>query len=238
MYLYIRLGLLTAISLLFAVASSDDVRGSGGGVITACVQKTTGSMRVVAGQSACGPAESPITWNSDGVQGPPGPDGPPGIAGPSGAPMEVLDANATVLGILLGSPQSGPTFVTWNDKQKIMLQFFSEDGTLFSPCGQFIYFEQPNCTGAGWIPSICHRMLLGPILGVDRYVAATEPPTIGTVNFQSRTIRPYSECQNVSGQAGGGQFDPAGWAPLREISAEDLGYSLPRLAPLYLVPTE
>ena len=220
-----------AVTPLSALGNNDDL-------IAACSQKQTGQLRIVSDRRDCGPAENPIIWNRTGVQGPPGPEGPPGPPGESGVTLVVFDADATELGPLIGSPQSGPIFRTWNDKQKIMMYLSSEDGELFSPCGQYIYFEQPNCLGAGWIPSLCNRMLLGPLLDSENFVAATEPPTVGLVSFQSRILRPYTECQEVSGQAGGGQFDPAGWAPLREFTSEDIGYSLPRKAPLYLVPAE
>ena len=50
--------------------------------ITACVQQTTGSARIVAPGSACRPQESLVTWS---VTGPQGATGAPGAAGPQGA---------------------------------------------------------------------------------------------------------------------------------------------------------
>lgn len=234
--LFPRLMLITIPALL--VVLQPNAQGNEDELIIACVHMQSGNLRVVGNEGDCRQAENAIYWNRTGMQGPPGPEGPPGMSGPSGAILEVRDADATELGTLIGSPQSGPIFRTWHEKQEIMLYLSSEDGQLFSPCGQYIYFEHPSCLGAGWIPSLCNRMLLGPILDSVNHVAATDPPTVGIVNYQSRILRPYVECQEVSGQAGGGQFDPAGWAPLREFTSEDIGYSLPRKAPLYLVPAE
>jgi hypothetical protein len=52
-----------------------------------CQQKNNGQLRIVSDPGACRPSETPVSWNSTGVQntaGPAGPQGPPGPAGPVG----------------------------------------------------------------------------------------------------------------------------------------------------------
>jgi hypothetical protein len=65
--------------------------------IRACVDTTTGSIRIIAADTVCSEAETPLEWGlmgsqgpqgepgSPGAQGDPGPAGPVGPAGPAGA---------------------------------------------------------------------------------------------------------------------------------------------------------
>ncbi|MDE2025703.1 MAG: pentapeptide repeat-containing protein [Patescibacteria group bacterium] len=53
--------------------------------IFACVQKETGSLRVVPSDTSCHPDETTLTWNQQGPQGPVGPVGPQGPAGNGGS---------------------------------------------------------------------------------------------------------------------------------------------------------
>jgi hypothetical protein len=50
-------------------------------LIRACVKKADGSMRKVGAKQRCRTAESPITWNRQGLQGPQGQQGAPGPQG-------------------------------------------------------------------------------------------------------------------------------------------------------------
>ena len=52
--------------------------------IFACVNATSGAVRIVAQGVACRTPESLVTWNVVGPQGPPGPAGPAGALGPPG----------------------------------------------------------------------------------------------------------------------------------------------------------
>jgi hypothetical protein len=52
--------------------------------IFACVNATSGAVRIVAQGAACRTPESLVTWNVVGPQGPPGPAGPAGALGPPG----------------------------------------------------------------------------------------------------------------------------------------------------------
>jgi hypothetical protein len=62
-----------------AIAQTND-----SAVITACVHKQTGNVRIVNGPSACTETESPTTWNQRGPEGPQGAAGPTGPQGPAG----------------------------------------------------------------------------------------------------------------------------------------------------------
>jgi Collagen triple helix repeat (20 copies) len=52
--------------------------------IFACVNATSGAVRIVAQGAACRTPESLVTWNVVGPQGPPGSAGPAGALGPPG----------------------------------------------------------------------------------------------------------------------------------------------------------
>lgn len=52
--------------------------------IFACVNATSGAVRIVAQGAACRTPETLVTWNVVGPQGPPGPAGPAGALGPPG----------------------------------------------------------------------------------------------------------------------------------------------------------
>ncbi|MEP6695145.1 MAG: collagen-like protein, partial [Chloroflexota bacterium] len=55
------------------------------GVIEACVNNSSGTIKIVSTTTQCSNNEIRLVWNSEGVAGQPGPTGPQGIAGPTGA---------------------------------------------------------------------------------------------------------------------------------------------------------
>lgn len=85
---------LVAFMVLLWASSTDSWAESN--VIYGCVQKITGSLRIVSKSGQCRPLETPISFNQTGPQGPqgekgdkgdkgdPGPQGPVGLAGPKG----------------------------------------------------------------------------------------------------------------------------------------------------------
>ena len=80
-------GLLAAGSVLGGVVAGGVAWAAipNNGVITACYQKSDGTLRVVdATTSTCNRDETTLSWNAQGVPGPPGPAGPPGPIGISG----------------------------------------------------------------------------------------------------------------------------------------------------------
>ncbi len=54
------------------------------GVIDACVNKSTGVVRIISASQSCGSAENALSWNVAGPTGPTGPAGPAGATGPTG----------------------------------------------------------------------------------------------------------------------------------------------------------
>lgn len=63
------------LALLIAGIGTATVAGAAGtGIITSCVNKTTGALRIVSSTGSCFSSEVKLSWNQ---QGPPGPAGPP-----------------------------------------------------------------------------------------------------------------------------------------------------------------
>jgi len=54
------------------------------GLIYACVNNGSGTIKVVSATTACAANELQLEWNAQGVAGPPGPTGPTGPSGPTG----------------------------------------------------------------------------------------------------------------------------------------------------------
>jgi hypothetical protein len=99
---FVLLGVVAVAAVGAALASA--VLAGGGGVVTACVHKTTGAVRIVdPAVSACKKTETQMQWNTAGVTGPPGggtvyadrfiddyPGGPPGFTLPRDAFVSIL----------------------------------------------------------------------------------------------------------------------------------------------------
>jgi len=68
-------------------------------VITACANNINGALRLVATASDCRIAESPVTWNTTGPQGPAGADGQPGPVGPPGPEGAPGDNSVIAFGV-------------------------------------------------------------------------------------------------------------------------------------------
>src|SRR5918994_356947 len=79
------LGGLLVVGLILATAGA--VTAQSTGVITGCVQKQTGALRISTSGSCDSRTETVLTWNAQGPQGPQGeqgPQGPQGEQGPQG----------------------------------------------------------------------------------------------------------------------------------------------------------
>ena len=72
------IGLAVAIGAGVGIAMAEDE------VLHACVKKSNGQLRLVAGAGKCDQSESYVFWNKQGPQGLPGEDGEPGQPGPPG----------------------------------------------------------------------------------------------------------------------------------------------------------
>jgi len=98
------IGLLVAAVLLAAGATW--VFAQAGGVINACVAKD-GTLRIVSDTNQCKRAETLLSWNIMGPQGPQGeigPQGPQGEQGPQGIQGEQGPAGPASLDALKGTP--------------------------------------------------------------------------------------------------------------------------------------
>ena len=79
----VRTAVLIAGMALALIAS--DAATAETGVINACVQESTGTLRIVGADEECPKNWTSLSWNVQGVPGPAGPTGPEGPTGPSGA---------------------------------------------------------------------------------------------------------------------------------------------------------
>jgi hypothetical protein len=76
-------GRVTAIAVIFAVASvSIASLTANANTIYACVNRSTGVVRIVSRSTACDPSEYATRWNVTGSPDPQGPMGPQGVALP------------------------------------------------------------------------------------------------------------------------------------------------------------
>ena len=69
--------------LSVAVAGGFALASSGGGAISACASRRTGTLRIA---TTCRRGERAVSWNQQGPTGPPGSAGPAGSPGPVGSP--------------------------------------------------------------------------------------------------------------------------------------------------------
>lgn len=78
----VRTAVLIAGMALALIAS--DAATAETGVINACVQQSTGALRIVAADEECPKYWAPLSWNEQGLAGPAGPTGPSGATGATG----------------------------------------------------------------------------------------------------------------------------------------------------------
>ncbi len=138
-------------------------------VINGCVNTKTGALRI---SSKCLKGETKLSWNSQGLQGLPGPSGPPGPSGspgPSASAMPsvtpnptlvVLDANNQLVGYPIGItgtenyslPNYGLNANTVNGFT-IFIPSINKVVTLLTngePFAQEIYFATTDCTAQAY----------------------------------------------------------------------------------------
>jgi len=78
----VLVGFALSVALLAAVARLDAQSTT----VYACVNNSSGAIKVVGASTACQSNETLNTWNVTGAQGPAGADGPTGATGPQGIP--------------------------------------------------------------------------------------------------------------------------------------------------------
>lgn len=81
-----------------------------GQTINACVNRTTGDVRILQAGQTCTTAEEPLQWGVVGLQGPIGPAGPPGAQGATGATGPRGPQGVGDLGCTTGQ------IAVWNDE--------------------------------------------------------------------------------------------------------------------------
>jgi hypothetical protein len=84
-----RIGVSVRVFLLLAscvlpLAAQQSGAGVAATTYYACVNNTTGAVRIVTSTTTCNPTEHRIAWNQAGPQGPAGAQGPTGLQGPPG----------------------------------------------------------------------------------------------------------------------------------------------------------
>jgi hypothetical protein len=80
-----RRGLLATCLVVAAAATMTTFVRADGGTIRACVDASTGEIRIVAAGTPCAPGSVVLKWNLQGPAGARGPAGPAGPLGPTGA---------------------------------------------------------------------------------------------------------------------------------------------------------
>lgn len=107
---------------LVAVAVVGAPATAGAATITACVNKSTGELRIRSGTAAkrkCPKGWKRLRWSTSGPagnQGVPGAPGGQGIQGPAGPQFSVKDASGAVVGKYIGMfPQPFPIYVVERD---------------------------------------------------------------------------------------------------------------------------
>jgi hypothetical protein len=84
-----------------AVVTLVNAHGGDPTKIHSCV-KANGDISIVGPLATCGNNQTPLDWNQQGVQGPPGPTGAPGISG-----WEIVRVQTTVTNVAPGTVMPG-----------------------------------------------------------------------------------------------------------------------------------
>lgn len=143
-------------------------------VIFACVSKA-GDVRIVASAAACRKGETPVSWNTQGPQGPQGTQGPAGIQGPHGIQgvqgvqgiegppgngVAVYDANGIKVGPLVDVVWDNPVMVLTAvvgysvNNQTALLRIEAdhiEGSGDYGSMTSTIDFESNDCTGTPFV---------------------------------------------------------------------------------------
>lgn len=139
-------------------------------LINACVNKKTGTMRIISDSSKCKNTENPISWNKtgpQGIQGPQGPQGPQGIQGLNGiqgvqgppgiGAIQVYDSDNQFIG-MSALVQNGNTPIIFIPSLKKLAMVEEPSGELVSYLthswpggGVYLYYEDSDCSGTPYI---------------------------------------------------------------------------------------
>jgi len=133
-----------AVVMVVGLKSAD--AGEAGGVINACVNILTGSLRVVAPGRACHRYEVPVSWNQQGPRGPAGIPGAQGLPGSPGVP-----GPAGVSGV------TGPAYYTESRTPATVGTSFGSILHLDVPAGSYVVNATVlvNNLGFSRVPVLC-----------------------------------------------------------------------------------
>lgn len=134
-----------ATALVFAGRLALSAR-TDGGVISACVQASSGTMRL---GSSCNKSETLLQWNiqgPQGVQGVPGAAGADGVQGPAGPAgsggggLRVLDANSNEVGLF-----ESPGYIALTLNSTIIFANLDLTAQGFQHSAPVLYFTDAHC---------------------------------------------------------------------------------------------
>ena len=103
------------------------------GVIHGCFKSNNGQLRVAESAAACNPSETPIDWNQQGAQGPPGADG----VSPTVTQLSVGDANCPAGGAAITDAAGTTAYVCSGQNGQDGADGDPFSGTFTSPNGEY-----------------------------------------------------------------------------------------------------
>ena len=168
------------------------------GLISACVNTSSGTIRIIApgvktppgdASGTCAKNETLLSWNAQGIQGPPGPTGPQGPQGPAGpAGTAAGSACTTVTG------QPGTVRVTVGSTNVLTLTCMQNGVApnwsispashdygsvpLTTSSAPFAFIVTNTGNGSGTIPGLTPSASIGPSLTLDQNLTTCSPVAI------------------------------------------------------------
>jgi len=149
-------GRMLAVAGLIAWTLALGAQAAAASPIYACVNKHSGSARIVGAKTKCGRSEHRVTWNTTGPRGAAGAPGGPGAAGANGS---------NGVGVDFASDNFGPTLLGESEKGDIVV-------AKTIPAGNYLV-SATTVVGAG----------KGKKVGVFAFVVCELVDTAGTPGF-------------------------------------------------------
>ena len=173
---------VAAACLLFAGESSAQ------SALEACVNQSSGTVKLVAADQPCGNKEARVVWNIAGPQGPAGPPGPEGPPGPpgmggGGGSLQVVDSSTPPLtvGHLAGVQQVIMTPA--DDPAAFFAVYFNTAGFVQHKIGPwFVYYQSANCAGDAYVNSTSYGKAVIEAYVWDGYVHYANEPLNPALN--------------------------------------------------------
>jgi hypothetical protein len=178
------LGRVLAVAGLIAWTLALGTQAADASSIYACVNKHSGSARIVGAKTKCRPSEHKVTWNTMGPRGAAGVPGGPGAAGTNGTNGVGLD---------FASENFGPTLLTESEKGDTVV-------AKTIPAGSYLV-SATTVVGAG----------KGKKAGVFVFVVCELVDTTGTPGFvELPATLGLGEWAQALAESGPGEFAGAG----------------------------